>query len=1803
MASVDDRLVAMKFDNSAFEQKIGTTLGSLDKLKGSLNFDSAKSGLDNLSTAGKNFNLDGIGSAVEGISGKFSAMGVVAFSVINNITTQALGMAERVAKSFTVTPMIAGFNEYELKMGAIQTIMAGTGAPLDTVNKKLQELNAYSDKTIYSFKDMTSNISKFTNAGVSLDDSVGAIQGVANAAALSGANAEEASRAMYNFGQALGSGSVKLIDWKSIENANMSTVEFKTQLMESAVAVGTLTKSSDGLFHSLEGTEVNAKNFQYTLEEQWLSAEALTGALNNYADETTDIGKRATAAATNVKSFSQMMDTLKESVGSGWAQAFESVFGNLEQAKFLWTGLNTRLGAVLTGPVTKLNTLLDGWNALGGHNVFLEIIYNLLNAIGGIITPIKDAFRDIFPPMTAQRLFDLSVSLRDFLKSLVLTPETADKVKRIFKGLFAIISIGITVIKGIFGFFKDLLGIFFNFTGAGGGILTFFATLADGISGFQKLLVGGNVISDFFTGIVHVIENFVMKTVMYFNMFKDKIAEVFGYFMGAFNFGDKFMFAGGEVETFAAKVGIAFRTIKDRIAEVIDYFTGGWTGMFTNEGDGINLFANRVGTALGGLRDKISAGFSDGFLNGISDAFTRIKDAFLPGLQAMLASVLNFFGISSPSTVFFDIGGNIITGLVNGIKAAASTLGDIFKSLFGFIGDLLKGVSFDDAMKVVDTGLLATFLLLFKRFTDVFSGFKDISKAVVKSIEGVTGVFEAMQTKLKADALLRIAIAMGILAVSMLLIASIDPVSLGIALGAMAVGFGQLAVMMKALDKVATGPKGAAKIAILAAGLILIAGAMFILALACKMFATIDPLSLALGLTTITVLIFGLTKAVKPISENSGGLIKAGIGISAIAASLLILWVAVELFGHMDPMILAQGLLSVVALLAALAVSVEYFSKNSEGMIKAGAGIFLISMALGNLADAVERFGKMDWKVLVQGMIAVAAALVILVATIKKMPEDAATKGLGILLLAAALYVLAFAVEKFGKMDIVVLAKGLLAVGVALILINIAMDSMPKGDELAKQGLGLLLLSIGLLAIATVVKILGSMSLVDLLKGVGAFGVIIFGLAVALKMMPDGKSLALKGAGLLVVGAALVLLVGAVKSLASLSIAELITGLVALAAIFVVVGVAGHFLTPVIPTLIAFGIAMVLIGGGMALVGVAALLLAKAFAILVKLLIDNLSGMGEVFNFFVDNLTKLLVAIAKAIVEMVKIFIAALPKIIASLDDTIIAILDLIIRSIPKLAEVFMKFISTMLDVIMIMVPKIVEAGIKLLIALLTGIRDNISEVTTLVAEIIVNFTTALTAKLPDIIAAGLAFLVALLKGITDNLGTVVTALGELIAAVIAGIATLATDIMAAGTAFIVKLIEGFAKSVIEIGNAIVQMCVDFIAQIGVWAQNIMDAGTAFIVKLIEGFAKSVIEIGNAIVQMCVDFIAQVGVWAQNIMGAGTEFIVKLIQGFGKAVTEIGNAIVQMCVDFITQVGVWADNIRKAGTAFIVKLIEGFAESASEIFQAIVKLCVSFIEQIAFAITAITKAGVKFILAVLQAGADATIEILDGCGKIITAFLDQLGIAIQDNTVGFEKAGKNIVKGLVLGLVGVDSKASLGQAAKQIAWNIVDPFGVHNLFGSPSRLWMGFGEQIIEGLVIGLGGTKSLEDSSINLADSVINPFQKALSQIPDALANMNDFTPTITPVLDLTKVQQEAGKLGGILSSSPLNLSGSYIQAALIAAASHPTNDIVDSIKQTPTEIKFEQIINSPTALSTADIYRQTRNQITMAKKELAIL
>lgn len=385
---IDEKVVSMQFDNRNFETNVQTTMSTLDKLKEKLHFKGVTKGLDEISNATGKINMTPLANSVEAVSVKFSALQVAGIAAITNLTNSAVNAGKRIVSALTIEPVTTGFREYELKMDSVKTIMASTGESVETVNKYLEELNEYSDQTIYSFSDMTQNIGKFTNAGVKLKDAVAAIKGISNEAAVSGANANEASRAMYNFAQALSSGFVKLIDWKSIENANMATVEFKQELIDTAVQLGIVKKLSNGMYETKKGKEFNAtQNFNDVLQDQWMTTEVLVQTLGRYADSTTDIGKKAFAAAQDVYKMSQMFDILKETAQSGWAKTWEIIFGDIDKAKAFFTPITEFFSKIINSMSDFRNNLLEG--AFG--NPFKAFLEKLDNSGLGTIKKYIDA--------------------------------------------------------------------------------------------------------------------------------------------------------------------------------------------------------------------------------------------------------------------------------------------------------------------------------------------------------------------------------------------------------------------------------------------------------------------------------------------------------------------------------------------------------------------------------------------------------------------------------------------------------------------------------------------------------------------------------------------------------------------------------------------------------------------------------------------------------------------------------------------------------------------------------------------------------------------------------------------------------------------------------------------------------------------------------------------------------------------------------------------------------------------------------------------------------------------------------------------------------------------------------------------------------------------------------------------------------------------------------------------------------------------------------------------------------------------
>ena len=386
--TIDQRVVEMRFDNKQFENATRTTMSTLDKLKQKLNLTGASKGLEEVNHAAKKVDMGGLGSAVESVGKKFSAMEIMGVTALVNLTNQAVNAGKRIVSALTVAPIGDGFEEYEMTLNAIQTTMNATGKSAEEVKEQLKLLDEYADKTVYSTADMLNNLSKFTNAGVDLETSVKAMIGIANATAHAGGNANNATTAWYNLGQSIGTGFMTRMDYKSINDANVVTMELKNRLVDAAIAAGTLTKVGEDAYQAGNKTLSLQQLFIEGLQEQWATTDVMLKVFGDYGDETTDIGKKAYKAAQDIRTFSMMMDSLKASAGTGWKETWEHVFGSLPEATKFWTDVYNVISGIIGKTADWRNKLIEGAMGsplIGAYVKIIEELNDKANTMKGAL--------------------------------------------------------------------------------------------------------------------------------------------------------------------------------------------------------------------------------------------------------------------------------------------------------------------------------------------------------------------------------------------------------------------------------------------------------------------------------------------------------------------------------------------------------------------------------------------------------------------------------------------------------------------------------------------------------------------------------------------------------------------------------------------------------------------------------------------------------------------------------------------------------------------------------------------------------------------------------------------------------------------------------------------------------------------------------------------------------------------------------------------------------------------------------------------------------------------------------------------------------------------------------------------------------------------------------------------------------------------------------------------------------------------------------------------------------------------------
>lgn len=1240
---VDERVVEMRFNNALFESKVQQTMRSLAALNEKLMFKGAEKGFEKVSDSSEKVKFNALLNALDNLSQKFSAVEVIGVTALMRITNQAVDAGERLVKALSLDPIISGFQEYETQINAVQTILANTsskGTTLDQVNAALDELNHYADLTIYNFTEMTRNIGTFTAAGVDLDTSVSAIKGIANLAAVSGSTSQQASTAMYQLSQALASGTVKLQDWNSVVNAGMGGQVFQDALKETArvhgIAIDSMIKK--------EGS------FRETLSKGWLTSSILTetlqkftGDLNEetlksigYTDEQIkkimEMGKTANDAATKVKTFSQLKDTLTEALQSGWTQTWQTIIGDFEEAKELFTRFSDVFSDLINKSSEARNTVLagglnSGWQqlntALGDSaDFYSQMLEKVMLANGSISQKQIDDAGSFVKALqqggvsaeqlqnglkeSYKQLSVLGALSDDALKAKKLDPAQVRSLAKSFEEVNQKVADGSLDLD----IYSKKIGELSGREHLIESIWNVFEALEKVVEpvarAWQKIF--SPITADQIYNIAKSIDEFTAKLSIS-DETADKIERTFSGIFAVLNVWKNVLLTVGKV------LGEVFNAVSP--------LAGGFLSITASLGDCLVKMANAVNnsktfkTTLDGIHwiiGKVSEGMQT-FAGVLTDVSNNVSVVFDP-LKTLGEWFENFISFITPK-----------------LKWLADKIGEIFEELgsgaSGAFGNLNGNALWGFANAGMIAGLIAGIKGFLEAFKDIGSTVKDTIGGVAELLNKLGEAVTAWKNNKNAETLKTISTAVAILAGSLVVLSMVKPERLAASTGAMIALFAELLVALAIYDEIAKKTKkvgkGTSSMVVMAAGVLI------------------------------------LTSALKKISEiETGKLLTSVIALGAVMAELVAAQVAI--------------------------------SKWAKDGAKHAMSMLAMAAAVHVLAEAVEQLADLGWDGIEKGLIAVAGLLAEVAAFsgLSNFGGLTAGKAVGILILAAALSVLEKSVSAFSKMPVDELQNGIGVLGA--ILGEIAVFSMLSNpaEHVLSTATALTILSGGLLILSNALANLGGMTLGQIGVALAAMAGGLIEMGVALTLVKGSLGSA---TSFLIMSVVLNALVSPLKSLGEMSLEEIGHGLLAVGGALGIFAIAVGTMSLAGPIVIAVSAALSLLAGSFALL-LGTMAAVSLMPLRMEALVVALGTLGSAIGVFIAGVIaglgtaagSIAIAIAEIIVAVCNAIAQAVPAIGNALAQLIVAICNVIVQCSEPIGQALFTLgtvvIQTIIDLI-----------------------------------------------------------------------------------------------------------------------------------------------------------------------------------------------------------------------------------------------------------------------------------------------------------------------------------------------------------------------------------------------------------------------------------------------------------------------------------------------------------------------------------------
>ena len=1275
---IDNKVVEMRFDNSKFDSKIKDSLQSLTNLKNSISgLDKSAKSLKNIESAASslNINTSGIVGAVDSIADRFTNLGIIGMRVLQNLTDKAVNFGINFVKSVSIDQVMEGFSKYTAETNAVQTIWSATkdeGESLDHIYEVLGGILDYTDRTSYHYDSMVSTISKFVNSGVKLEDASLAVQGIANWAAYSGAGIQKADYAMNALINAMSQGYVSAREWMTIlKTADMGTKQFKQLVIDTGEEMGILAKN-----------EITLENFAQDLGNgKWFTSELLLEVLQRYGDETTQLGKDSLAAASEAKTFAEAVGAVKDAVSTGWKVTFNELFGRYDEAKKWWTSLQDAMLEIFTLGMNHRNEILHQWHEdLDGYRTLMDALHNFWIGLKNIAAPIGEVWKNMFPAITAENL----KTFTDRLHNLTAT----------FANLFDVTDA--EILKP--GKQKENLA----YLEETDGHLTRVSEAMKRVARLKGIVRG-------FFSVIDVGKKFL-------SALWNEIKIVSGWL---------------------SPLGNTFLKVVDAIAR----WTTGIDESVTT-GDKFTAFFEKVNTVVGPVVEKL-VGWIDKAVDKIiefaetthifsdlKELFTGVKNVIVdfckqhftfPSLDGLEEFSFEAIDLLKPIETVFNILGKIFEG----IKAAVEFIKPVISDFIDFVVEKAKGLSDDGTFFGFIRGLIGSGIL-----AGIGAWVWDLSNVVRNvnwALGGIADAAAGFGKKVRLGNFKTIATSVLMLAGAMLILASIDSEKLLSAGAALTIILGELVGAAALFSEIGKKDKRlfGSSTGKAVKGLITISAAVLILTFALKNLAGIDLASLAKGVGAIGILMAELAGFVKLMGGGKMA-IGTGLGLMFTAVAVRVLVGAVEKLGKMDIKTLVKGLGAVFFALLSLSAVIG-MGDGAKRMFGVGLGLVLVATSLLILQNAVEKFGKMEFDTILKGMGAMFAALLMMTGVLKILSKSGAFgAGLGILIVAASLEIIADVADKFRKMSWEGLGKAGAAIGASLIAIALALhfmkgtlpaaiallvasaalaafavsirliskvDSDKVGTSLAviavglltllgaasvagkliggliALGIGLVLFAVGLTAMYLPLKLLSTLRLEDTAKALVA---IIAGFAAALAASAIGSAAA---PGMLAASAAIVVFAASLALFAlgmrliievfkSVSWADIGKAAAVMAGGLVLLAGAALLGTALAPGLVAFAVGITAVGVGLAVLGAGLLVLNLGLEAAIEMVGNFVAYLKEHGPEILENIKSTLKNAVESVKQKAKDFAAGAIELMTSFIDGVKAKKDEIIDSV-----------------------------------------------------------------------------------------------------------------------------------------------------------------------------------------------------------------------------------------------------------------------------------------------------------------------------------------------------------------------------------------------------------------------------------------------------------------------------------------------------------------------------------------------------------